>query len=285
MHEDSCAALSADLAEPLAGTAAVTTGWLCLEQPGPWGRNAPVQSGLDPDLGRELAERAGAHGFRLQLIRRPGRHADTAAPRTALVARSTPGGALRRFEVDDPAALLDLDLSATDLGRPADPVLLVCTNGRRDRCCALLGRDLVRELGDRPDVWETSHTGGHRFAPASVLLPSGYTFGRLDGAAAREVLAAAGRGELARTGCRGRSPWSHAGQAAELAVRELVGEHRLDALRVDESGPDPVVVHQDGRRWRAVVREQPLEPPRPNSCGGAPVRPSATSVTSVDPLP
>lgn len=293
--ESTCSALSTELAEPLAGTAAPATVWLCLEQPGPWGRDGLVNSHLDPAIGRELTRRTEGTGVRVQLIRRPGRHADTeAAPiRQVLLAHTDPRwGWLRRGTTQDPSELLDLDFERIAEGEhrgwghaDPDPLLLVCTNGRRDRCCALLARPVLDELGRDARVWETTHTGGHRFAPAGVLLPSGYTYGRLDGRTASRALGAAADQTMGITGCRGRSTWSAAGQAADLAVRERTGEHAIDALRVHPGGPGRFTVeHVDGRSWLAETLEHRLEPPRPNSCGKDATSPEAVSVTSITEL-
>ena len=57
-----------------------------------------------------------------------------------------------------------------------DPLVLVCTNGRHDPCCATFGRPLARVLREgarRDDVWECSHIGGDRFAANIVILPEG----------------------------------------------------------------------------------------------------------------
>lgn len=296
--DTTCAALSESLTEPLPGTAAVATTWLCLEQRGPWGHDALRESHLDPGIGTELDRLASAHGVRVQLIRRPGPHADTPGPRQVLLGNAKPGGRLREKTIDDPAELLDLDFERIAAGahdgwgEPADPVLLVCTNGRRDRCCALLGRELIAEIGEhrQDSIWETSHTGGHRFAPAAVLLPSGYTYGRLTARRADSALAAASAGEVSLDGLRGRSPWSRAGQAAELAVRRELGENRLDALEVgeaDETGGSTVVRvhHRDGRDWRVAVHARELDPPRPNSCGKGAVRPVSFEARIIRPWP
>jgi hypothetical protein len=293
-----CAGLSEAFAEPLAGTAAVAGSWLCLEQRGPWGHNALVQSHLDRELGRALAARGDEHGVRVQLIRRPGRHADTAVdrPRRVFLAHSSPGaGWLRETSTTNPAELLDLDFAQIFAGRHDDwgspvtePLLLVCTNGRRDRCCALLGRELVAGLVGRHNgsVWETSHTGGHRFAPAAVVLPSGYTYGRLNAHTADAVLSSAAAGKVVLGHCRGRSSWTRAGQVAELAVREHIGEYLVDALRITEEEAGQVLVgHQDGRSWRVTVRETELDPPRPNSCGKAAVRPTTYAAVAINGRP
>lgn len=298
-----CAALSEALAEPLSGTAAVAQTWLCLEQRGPWGHTAPVQSHLDPELGRSLTERTEAAGVRLQLIRRPGKHPDTPGPQRAYLAHTVPGRSwLRAADLTDPAELLDLDFHRTACGshdgwgEPVDePLLLVCTNGRRDRCCAVKGRALIHELAGRhlDSVWESTHTGGHRFAPAAVLLPTGYTYGRLDGRGGEAALSAAASGKLVTDQCRGRSCWSHAGQAAELAVREAIGEYLSEALHVvgesaitsedfqDKAGKHVIVTHTDGRQWQVTVRERKLDPPRPNSCGKTAAHPVALSAETV----
>ena len=294
-----CSELSAQLAEPLPGTAAVAGTWLCLEQRGPWGHSAATQSHLDPKLGAELSERADRAGVRLQLIRRPGPHADVPGPRRAYLANTDPtSGWLRRADLDDPAELLDLDLERTASGEhcgwgraePA-PLLLVCTNGRRDRCCAVRGRALVGALSDRGNaVWETTHTGGHRFAPAAVLLPSGYTYGRITADDAGAALSAAAAGKLALPGCRGRSTWSRAGQAAELAVRRELDEDLLDVLVVEEDGTTDArgrdrvrVRHRDGRAWTVPVARHDPATGRPTSCGGADALPAALVAEAVLP--
>lgn len=307
-----CSLASAALDEPLAATAPVARVWVALEQPGPYGRKALTESHLDPRVGAAVAAATDGLPVTVVLIRRPGPHADGAGhagPRRWFVADTTPGRTrLVSGTVDDPAALLDWDWRALADGRlpeggtdTAGPVLLVCTNGRRDLCCALAGRDLVRDLAAHLDgdaLWESSHLGGHRFAPTALVLPWGTVYGRLGADDALAVLAAASRGELASAGLRGRSTWTRAGQAAELAVRRATGEAALDTLTVHPgTDPDPdsgavsnpgggasaTVRHRDGRAWRVSLQRTLLDPPRPESCGKAAVDVEAWAATSVTP--
>ena len=295
----SCSALSATLREPLAGTAARALTWLCLEQPGPYGADALVESHLDAAVGAELARRAKGTGVRIQLVRRPGRHADDHHPtrRRVLLAHTRPGTTwLRTAEITDPATLLDLDLAALGagddqgLGRvDTRPTLLVCTNGRRDVCCALRGRPIAEALVTRhPEtVWETTHTGGHRFAPTAVLLPTGYLYGRLDVEFCESLLAQAAAGHVVSARCRGRSTWSPSGQVAELAVRERLAtppgpdELTVAAERWDGSDWEVSVIATSARAWLVRGRERQLTPARRTSCAKAPVRPTAQVVTEV----
>lgn len=56
------------------------------------------------------------------------------------------------------------------------PTFLVCTQGSHDSCCGTSGVALADEITNaRPDyvVRRVSHTGGHRFSPTFLALPSG----------------------------------------------------------------------------------------------------------------
>ncbi|MFI9821203.1 sucrase ferredoxin [Streptomyces sp. NPDC052013] len=293
-----CSTVSRELDEPVAGTAATARTWLLLEQPGPWGAKALTSSHLDPALGRALEAATRDTGVRIALIRRPGRHADCHMPavRQVYAAHTSPGNVwLHSATTTDPERLLGLDFAALGRGehtgfdsvlggRPHEggPLALVCTNGKRDRCCALLGRPLAAELATSgvEGVWEVTHLGGHRFSPTVLVLPYGYAYGRAQAHAVKEVLHAAHEGRIVVDGCRGNSAWERPGQAAELAVREAAGEYAAEALtvvRTDGTAPrwEVTVAHADGRRWVVEVAQGASLPPRPESCGsvlGSPAR-------------
>ncbi|MEG8279568.1 sucrase ferredoxin [Streptomyces sp. AHA2] len=287
-----CSSVSRDSDEPVSGTAATARTWLLLEQPGPWGVKALTSSHLDPVVGRALEAAAKDTGVRIVLIRRPGRHADRRMPATRRVfaAHTVPGKVwLHSATTSDPARLLDLDFAALGRGEHAgfdvvlggrahdgDPLALVCTNGKRDRCCALLGRPLAAELAASgvQGVWEVTHLGGHRFSPTALVLPYGYAYGRAEAHALKEVLHRAREGRIVVAGCRGGSAWERPGQAAELAVRHATGEDAAEVLSVVRTtGAAPrwevTVAHVDGRRWRVDVSQSAALPPRPESCGAA----------------
>ncbi|QKW09631.1 sucrase ferredoxin [Streptomyces sp. NA04227] len=299
-----CATASQHLDEPLAGTAATATTWLLIEQPGPWGAQALTCSHLDPEVGRALESAAAGTGVRVALIRRPGRHADahTNSVRRVYAAHTLPGNAwLRTATLQDPAELLRLDFTALGKGdrtgfdtllggspHTSHPLALVCTNGKRDRCCALLGRPLAAELSEsgQEGIWEVTHLGGHRFSPTLLVLPYGYAYGRAEAHAVKDVLAGVQEGRIVTEGCRGMSAWDRPGQAAELAVRTSTGELRADVLRVEHTeGAAPrweiTVAHTDGRRWLVTVAQGSSLPPRPESCGAALGTPARMDVVAV----
>jgi hypothetical protein len=302
-----CSALADD--EPLVGTAPRARAWLVLEQPGSYGFRALTESHLPERVRGALGDLPKDSGTTVLLARRVGHHADLhddSGSRRFWFAHTHSGGVRMRSGVIDDAVLLRPDLPAV-LAAAADgplppwgettrePLLLVCTNARRDVCCALKGRPLAEALAADPAyaerVLEVSHLGGHRFSPTALLLPWGHCFGRLDVDSARTVLDAADEGRLAPLPHhRGRGSASQPAQVAAHAVRLVEGVDGIDDLdalrRVGErvvpaglrwQGEDGVaeveVRHRDGRAWHVVVRRSTLTPARPESCGKAPVEP------------
>lgn len=242
----------------MVGTASRVRRWLLIEQHGPWGRDALLESRLDAAVAARVAAAAHGHGVRVVLTRQIG--GDRLGPRTVHLVRSDRVHRwAERLELPDDEALADLDLSvlgqddAPALGRPVEGLYLVCTNGRHDPCCADFGRPVVRALRDAGiEVLESSHIGGDRFAANLVCLPSGVYFGRVPPEAAARIIVDHAAGLVDLEHYRGRSAYPPLLQAAEIFARRHLGERRLDALSFDsatDDGSEAVVslLHDDGR--------------------------------------
>jgi hypothetical protein len=248
-----CAVRSAAAREPMLGTAPEQEHLLLVESAGRWLRDAPATAELPGGAG---LPGLGPH-WRVVLVRRPDRPARRQQDRHVWLA--SPDGA-RRWVLPPDAPVAPGALPGP--GEPvAEPLLFVCTNGARDRCCALAGRPLLDGLRSDPDladrVWECSHLGGHRFAPTALRLPDRTVFGRLDQPAARSVLA----GATPPGNLRGSAGLPAPVQAAAAAV---LPDRVLD-WRVEES---EVLVSTAGGRWRVPVEQ--VRTRTSASCGAAP---------------
>lgn len=275
--------------EELAGTAAHENLWVALEHPGNWGRDIYDGHAFDAETSAALQQKMADAGARLLLIRKPGRagQAARAAASHRVFVADAAKARLYALTVKDARDLLDLPLDTPQLIAGArqvkETLLLVCTNAKRDRCCALAGRPMAdflsREL-PADTVWECSHTGGHRFAPVAIALPTGYTYGRLNAASGLSAYRSLAEHNAPSTlGLRGRSTLDGAKQAAEVLVRRELAEAgetpSVDDLTISEQAKPGarsagvhhvVVAHRDGRRWELVLEQKGL-PPRPASCG------------------
>jgi hypothetical protein len=294
----SCARTSWALEEPLLATASQVVRWVVVEQPGTWGADALRESALPGTVAEELLARCRRWRARPLLIRRAGGGDD--GRRRVFVASSAPGGTwLRRFVVDDAAEVLDLDLDALAHdepvgGEPMDgPLLLTCTNGRHDACCAEYGREVAAVLDEAFDdrAWECSHIGGDRFAANVLCLPEGVYYGRVTAAAAAGIGHLHGAGSLSLPHYRGRSVWPFDVQAAETLLRLHLGADGIDdvvPLGVDRAarGRADVELAVDGRRWRVELESGPDPTPQQLTCGasgtGHPPRYTARAMEPLD---
>jgi hypothetical protein len=237
-----CAEVSSASNEPLGATASRVEHWILVEHAGFW-PHEPLDAGIFAGPVREhlAAQLEQLANSRLFLVRAPGR---ARLRRIRLFYGLTPERG-RRFwtlQLERAADLLALDLAAAlrgdgvHPGEPLEhPLLLVCTHGKRDRCCARYGRALCEALHRRAPagwVWQSSHVGGDRFAGNVVCLPEGLYFGRVGRADVQGLLAAYLEGRIELDHYRGRSCYPFAVQAAELDVRRRTGLLGFSDLRV-----------------------------------------------------
>ncbi|MCH9840542.1 MAG: hypothetical protein K0U56_05700 [Actinomycetia bacterium] len=159
-------------ARPLAGTAPTADSWLILYHPGAWGER-PIDTLVD----EELTSWASHNNATILMARSPQSIAQY--PFHTYWFSTKGGGLLRGMLTQDGVP----DLSTAD---PATSLFLVCTNGKRDQCCATLGRRLITQCEQdlAPEIFATvlecSHLGGHRFAPTAMCIPANLVLGRLD---------------------------------------------------------------------------------------------------------
>ncbi len=246
-----CAEVSARAEEPLAATASFLQHWILVEYRGLWDRR-PLQGSLLSELVKLHleAQLAALPRSRLLFIRRPERRRH---PTLACFYGVSSEREPRFFELeletyDD---LPGFDLAAAlqggrQVGRMLDePIFLVCTHGKRDRCCARYGRPLYDELRGRCGdlVWQSTHVGGDRFAGNLVVFPEGLYFGRVGRADVEPIVGDYRGGRVFLDRFRGRSSYPFPVQAAERVVRLETGLLGLDDLRL-------VSRERDGDRWR-----------------------------------
>jgi len=226
-----CSDASTGRGESVVATASQVRGWLLIEVHGAWGADAIEESELGahvPDGWKAGLQR---RGIRPICIRPSVRGEHTESTRVFFVVGTRPGRtegviwtrtaptlSAVRYLTDD----LDLDTDPVGWQRHDERVVLVCTNGRHDQCCANRGRPVVRHLRETrwaDQVWECSHIGGDRFAANVVVLPDSLYYGRMEPAEAEALLDAHAAGQIALEWFRGRSTLRFTEQAAEQAVR------------------------------------------------------------------
>ncbi|WP_249353074.1 sucrase ferredoxin [Rhodococcus sp. Q] len=273
---DACSLQSTTVGEPMAARAGHTRLWVLVEHPGPWPKTAP--SGLLPDALLDRIDSL-AHPARLVLIRRP-RHRRVVEPRWILAWSDGVGSWMREGTIASYANLSDLPFETSAVGVEPDvgtarraPLFVVCTHGKKDACCAELGRPIVTALTqlDGADVWECTHIGGDRFAANLIAFPAGMYFSRLGAESAQATARDYLEGRMALAHLRGRAALPQQAQVAEHVIREVTGVTDVDALEsvsVATAIDSTVTVdmRMAGRTFRVVVRSGPPEEPFRHGC-------------------
>lgn len=260
----------ASSAEPMAGTAANVDVWLLLEYRPVWRAKAHGDNELKPVvrtwLDAALTDLA-ARGFkpRLQFVRQP----EIDSPTTRLLLATK--GRLLEFEGIGYDFLSQVDVVSAALQPERFPALdapryFVCTNGRRDLCCARFGLRTyaaLRELvGER--AWQVTHLGGHRFAPNVLALPSGVLYGRVTESDAADFVRVLESGAVDFDHLRGRCRYPAHVQAAEA----LLERSDLRLLHVDGDEQSCTVTFSDGHEALKATVVRSAEPMRATkSCG------------------
>ena len=278
-----CSAAARHRGEPLGGTAPVASRWLLVEHPGPWSKQPLETPPMTGRLGAEIEATCASFGGRALLIRRQGRRGAEQGARQWFAVDTVRGTRVRgtwRTAEDLLAAARALGVELSSSDEDADPMLLVCTQGTRDACCAVRGRPIVACLDRRwPDeVWECTHLGGHRFAGTMLVLPEGVCYGYLDTDIVAGLVESHLAGRVEGTRLRGVTRWEPPVQAAIAHVLATYGpagiadavpgaidaEEESGTTRVEVYGNDPVPA-------RVVVRVRTEEQADAAlSCGAGP---------------
>lgn len=248
----SCLAQAKALGAPLAGTAVERTAvWIVLEHRGPWRAKAVAEGDFGAgEKERLLGFAEQIEGSRVQLVRQPGRRSGALG---FWVAVTDVGGCRAfRWALPNTAALLDIDVPAAvaairrgeaiEEAQPVErPMVLVCTNGRRDVCCSIEGIPVAHALAEQPgiDVWHTTHLGGHRFAATLLTLPDGLCYGFVERGDAAGLATAIAAGRVySLDKLRGRTALSKPEQAAETAWRRATQTVDVEGLVAAECERD-----------------------------------------------
>jgi hypothetical protein len=217
-----CSEASSASGEPLAGSASDAPLFAALAWPkARWHHDkAALSEGLPAAIGGlENTARAGGRRLQLRLFARVGAPAQPGVE--LLCADFANGRSLARHEPDAERAVQAIAafVAGDDSGPAlAAPLVLVCTDGRHDRCCGKMGPSLVAALRDSIDVAEASHLGGHRLAANCLVLPSGRLYGRVTSADVPALVDAVRRGGVYLPCYRGRSGLDELAQVAEAAA-------------------------------------------------------------------
>jgi hypothetical protein len=243
-----CSAQSRAVSEKTFGTASIGQVWILLEYPFAWGPHALEDSNLPLPVKNHLkrALKSITHAKLLFIKQERAR----LKHRSLFIIRCRESNSfIQKFTLDDYNQLTEIDFAAVASGQQSsektltsDPLFLVCTHGRRDKCCAKFGYPIYKSLREEREeaVWQSSHVGGDRFAANLLCFPHGLFYAHVTEEIGRTIVKEYAEERITLQNYRGRACFSNAVQAAEFfartesGIRELRALHRLYSAHVAE---------------------------------------------------
>jgi hypothetical protein len=235
-----CSELTREAGTQQIGSAQNIKLWFLIEYPRPYGAQAIEDFWRDEFAGVDHTALSALPESRFQLIKR--KESSPQAEFTLFVAVTDEmQPRLYEFRMAKYHDLLTLDMPALLSGdvryepmRRSEPLYLVCTNGKRDACCAKHGtafyHEMLKRAGDA--VWQSSHIGGHRFAATMIAFPYGVYYGQVSPSEAQTIIELTQHGGVYYEKMRGRVCYNTQAQVADYYVREATGTRSLSAFKL-----------------------------------------------------
>ncbi|WP_273426288.1 sucrase ferredoxin [Marinobacter sp.] len=290
-HQKFCAIESVNSGDPLAGTGTHPERNLLISWPRrKWSRSLRIATDMNPELQDQVETMAEA-GRRVNLIHRRG------WPERLHRLYLFPENLCFDIKREALSEFLDALRAGRSLAkwtpkRPSSNLILCCTHGKKDKCCAKFGyttyRALVKEAehkGSEIDIWESSHLGGCRLAASVVVFPALRKYGRISQEDVGSLVEHEAAGRIYLPCYRGSSILAPVQQCAETAALRWLEEQKLAAtLAIGET-----VHNQDGSvvvpiRWHHAneiggileARCETREVYRPDTCANLDEDPTAS---------
>ena len=251
-----CSDLAWEYGVPLIGTATRGDIWFLVEYTERWGAKAFDESSLPQEVKAYLNAVHHPNVEVRTLLIRQDRSQQQGGLRFFVGQTHPTDPRLYEYQLQNYADILRIDLSSIVSGQPGDPahlraepLYLVCTNGKRDQCCSVYGPEtyqaMTEEAGDA--VWQSSHIGGHNQSPITLFFPHGVNYGHTSPSEIRRLIRSYQQGKVALHHYRGRVCFNPPVQAAEHFWREQTGNLDLPGVQIES------VIEFAENEWKIAV--------------------------------
>jgi len=141
--------------------------------------------------------------------------------------------------------LLNDLFSDTSIYKYSNPMYLICTNGKKDKCCSKFGLPIYKYFSNiKPNLsWQCSHIGGDRFAPTALILPSFANYGHIEESDVLKIINCENEGNLYIPKLRGKSNNNFYEQAADCLLRKKYKIYKDTDIEIINSFPIDTNIH------------------------------------------
>jgi len=231
-----CSELSLDTKEQIFGTVPRVDVWFLIEYNQAWAKKAFLSSAIPEMVKKRVYENLNSiPNSRLQLIKRHKSNEQGLKFYIGVSDELEPK--LFELNLKSYEDILDLSIPEVISGNSfsrSEPIFLVCTHGRHDRCCGRFGVPVYLEATRQENgflTWQCTHLGGHRFAANLLCFPHGIYYGRVRASNVSTIIKDYQNQCISLDMYRGRSCYSSDVQAAEYFLRINTGIRTIRYFR------------------------------------------------------
>ena len=281
-----CTVNALDIGAPLMGTASANTSvWFLLEVPRPWAAKALAVNDLLPQVNETLQK--WVHDIpKSNAVFIKKNNLPVESPKLIVALTENNDQRIHQFDLStDYMSMADLPMADIVSGKSKagqvdnlSPLFLVCTNGKRDNCCAKFGLPVIKAFEDAGDenVWQCTHLGGHRFAAVVGVFPQGLYYQLFNPANVPAFRESILQNQVPLQGLRGRTAYTGVEQAAEIFLREQSGNLDDGAYKLISSNQEDGVWQvnfQNGASAYKITLKQSMSEPFAAGCEGGKTKP------------
>lgn len=224
-----CSAASRYFKEQLNGTAANSAAFILIEYNNPFPQKI-IEANIDKEWFKKIQQVAKTYKGKVLLVRNKTTNANSCKITFIDCNRYS------YFTISTTTeAYISIDL-ASHISSPEtvwlnDPFFLVCTNGKKDKCCSKFGLPVFKffeSFNTDVPVWESSHVGGDRFAANVIAMPYGIYYGHVAVEDVGHILVRTLLKKIYKNNYRGLSRRSFFEQSIECYIRDFLRNYDID---------------------------------------------------------
>ncbi len=224
-----CSAASRYFKEQLAGTAANAGAFILIEHANPFPEKI-IEAHFDKDWLRNIQQLAKSLKGKVLLIRN--KKSNFKDCKVSFVDCKAGRYFTIQTTVDKISSIkLSDHIASVDTQWQTDPFFVICTNGKKDKCCAKFGFPVFKffeSFNADVNVWECTHVGGDRFAANVIAMPFGIYYGHVAVEDVGHIMVRTLLRKIYKNKFRGASRRSFYEQAIECHLREHLQNYDID---------------------------------------------------------
>lgn len=228
MSNEYCSLNSKAVIEQIFATASYFKRLLLIEYNNAWSEKPIKANNLDEKINDFISKLEKEHSIKILFIKNKRSRSYSTTLFTVDGAEEKP--IFNHFVLNSINEILNFSIddlfSKTSFNKFKEDLYLVCTNGKKDKCCSKFGIPIFKELTKYSShVWECTHVGGDRFAPNVIHLPYYHFYGHLTTSIIADFYTQTFNGLIYLPNYRGRSVYKTIEQAAEYFLRSKTSDY------------------------------------------------------------